>query len=842
MKEAARSAIVEGDLDATGPGPGFGGANRPSTRRAIAMTNPDLKSQLWGPAHRVTLSMLKTDVQDRRVKWPDHVITLDEITRGAFAEVNQADVPRRNHTTRPVQGYLSPTGGRVDPYVENWHAYPFPCQKPVGQIILMQDDLQGAPQPELKQSCASGLVNFQIEKGDVRSKVEILLSPTTNVYALRVSATGLKAGMALRLYRHQDQGHLRYMSSNGKFHDSVPADSAKATGPGLSIGGKEVRYDYERDASWNGPIEPPESGRDGRYFWIAQRMPAEKTFPSGFQYVMMGLVVHPDVDIKTVAGQRGLGTPPLDEDIANAPGSAATATVQANGPEKITAYVVVVTEIDAPNFMVEARRRIAEAEAKGFDAIVHESAAWYDALYDKRESGRVFYGNAGTSVTEDVETVYKSWYCRHGGGCKPDMRRYQGTASYSRLESDWQPWHGYPCYNEWFYTPSYVRNRSDAVDMWKYLIEHWADASRANAENVFGKLGIAFLHGYLPPVKADRYVHTNAVLELSFSTLGQVFRCFWDEWDYGGDHRTLENSYAYLRDMADFYGSYFQKGDDGHYHAIPSIEAECWGIYPKLLRSIDATGTLCMARWALHAASDAAEILDKDAGSRARWRDIARQIAPYPKWRKPEGEVFAGVRGVEPFWFPGDHPFYEGVFPTTLAGDVNLDSSREEKATMLRTARLVPAGPNAEALVLLGDCPETAANVSTAAQPIPDWQHLRQEVDRYPERLINSRSGRIHLFPCVPAKSAVAFRRFQARGGFLVSAARNEAGVYFVEIEARRNSKCSLMNPWPEAQLTLRTGQANRPHPLRVDRRNGECLVFEAIAGSSYRIDRRDLV
>ncbi|HEX3857074.1 MAG TPA: hypothetical protein VHY30_07250 [Verrucomicrobiae bacterium] len=54
------------------------------------------------------------------------------------------------------------------------------------------------------------------------------------------------------------------------------------------------------------------------------------------------------------------------------------------------------------------------------------------------------------------------------------------------------------------------------------------------------------------------------------------------------------------------------------------------------------------------------------------------------------------------------------------------------------------------------------------------------------ETLLNSRSGRINLFPAVLPSSEVAFRNFQASGGFLVSAAKNAGGIYYVEIQARR--------------------------------------------------------
>ena len=583
----------------------------------------------------------------------------------------------------------------------------------------------------------------------------------------------------MRLYRHRDQGHRYYMTPDGK--SFLPR--AQNTAPG-SKERAVAEYNFEADAAWNGPMDPPESGREGRYFWIRQRMPPEKTFPEGFTYVMMGLVSG-DADIEVINGQTGLGTlpriaaktsgsDPYATDvyferwyaaIREAPGSAATAKLQAAGSGKLQAYVTVVTQLDAPDIMAEAKRRLAEAEKAGFSGLVTENAAWYGDLYDRRESGRVFCGDQGREATEDIRAIYRSWYCGHGGACKTDARKYQASVHFAVPEQDWQNWHGLPCYNELFYTPTMVRNRADAVDMWWQLMEHWLPAARRNAREVFDMPGMYLVHGYLPPIKPDRYVHTNSQLELCLDTAAQVVKVIWDEWDYGGDEKFLrEKLYPALRDLAVFYAAYAQKSDDGFYHVIPAVEAEAWGIYPEFSRSKDAISALCMFRWTFQRAAEAAKHLGVDADLSAKWLEMASHMAPYPVYQDASGLVFNSVPGVKPSWKYGDHPWYIGVYPTTLADELNLDSDEKTKAMMIRTARSAPASPSSEVFVLLGACAETTATMVTEeVRPIKDLHVLRAEVDRHPERLVNSRSGRIHLFPCVPSWASVAFHRFQAR-------------------------------------------------------------------------------
>src|SRR5581483_4421644 len=88
-------------------------------------------------------------------------LTIDDVRAGAFSPANRGfdDMPPGQR--RPVRGYLKPEGGREDRYA-CWNAYPFPCEKPVGQIILGLDELAGAPNPNLTQSCADGVMRLAL--------------------------------------------------------------------------------------------------------------------------------------------------------------------------------------------------------------------------------------------------------------------------------------------------------------------------------------------------------------------------------------------------------------------------------------------------------------------------------------------------------------------------------------------------------------------------------------------------------------------------------------------------------------------------------------------------------
>jgi hypothetical protein len=814
LREAAHSVFLQSTLNPTNSQPDSGGG--PFQGASMVISNLKMRSTIWGPPNRITVSVTKNDVWDRRLhEFP--VPTLQDLIDGADAPINKNYVGVRGNSLRPVDlGWLRKEGGSYDPYRKPMR-YAFPSLKPVGQIIVGIDDLAGAKTPTLNQSCANGLVRLEAANGDAKVSLEYVLGMTSNTYAIRGDLAGLKKPVSLRLYRHRDTSHLIYMTSDGKHY----------TNP-----------DAEADKAFNAPVDPPTSGQDGRYFWIRQKMPPEKTFPDGFEYVLMGVVKSPaQVKLDSVEGQTHLGTPPQNQRlngewknimrpaIADAPGAAATA-ILTPADEKLEALITVVTSSDGQDIMSIAKQRLSQMEPGGFDAVLQENVRWWNAFYDKREDGRVFYGDSGRTITDDIRAIYRSWTCNHGGGTKTDMRRYEGSASYALPERDFQEWDSSPCYNEIFHTSRFVRNWGDSVDMYKELIWHWLPGAKQNAHDMFGMPGMLISHGYLPPVKPDRYVHTTITLELCLGTMGQIMKPVWDEWDYGGDVNYLrEQCYPLMREMAMFYVAYARKGSDGYYHVIPSMEEERWGIYPQFARNRDVISSLCMFRWGLTRAADAAELLGVDAELREQWRQVAAQLAPYPTWKKPQGVIFAGMPDVEPMHLPGDHFGDAASYPTVLADEINLDSPAEQREMMIRTVTTLRSGNTTEALLLLG------------RRDDPGATRRRSSSGGDAEALLNSRSGRIYLFPVVTPSAEIAFHHFQARGGFLVSAARNADGVYFLEIRPRRDNQCRLMNPWPGKTVVIHESGKTEPVPAQIDRANGECIVFATVANHQYRID-----
>ena len=842
---------------------------------------PKMKGCVWGRPENLTLSLLKTNVFDRRYirKEP---FTMEKVLRGAYSEANKDfdDMPYWGRV-RCKFGVLDERGGRIDHYAWS-ESYSFPCQKAVGQIIVKAPDFEGTHQPEATQRMKDGSTNTNLQNGQgAKLGLQYLMSMTRNLIAVKADYEGLEKGIAFRLFRHQDQAHRRYMDENGNF---IPKKDRRITYFPADASGKFEYYDFEADAAVNGPFEPPQSGKEGRFFWITQRFPAESTFPEGFRYVMMGLLSKPNAAIETADNQKGLGTPQyaiheVDENgnilhtdeekmmriyqnqlrgvgfeneyykqetgfrnIRNAPGSAATCAVPGDKAGEAVLYVAVVTSNEAADIFAEARRQLAEAEALGFDALAGENKAWYEDLYDKREQGRIVVPGGKKGAVDDAMLVdaFTSWSYRLGGYCLPDPSKFEGSASYAAFDNDTHSWHSLPCYNEIFDTDRIVRNRPEPLYMWPQLCTYWHEALKGKAHDLFGLPGMAIAHGYLPPTVPDPWYVENQCLDYTIDSFGQVAKIIWDLWDYQGDGTYLrEQAYPVIRDLAVFYEAFARRNYDGKLYSLsPVVETENWGISYGLKFATNTTAAITMVRKILNCAIEGATLLGVDQDRIAGWKEVADHLPPFPRFHMATGDILGGNSGAIPRWTAGDHGHFTASYTVTISDEINLDSPQEDKDRMIRSMDCVRCEADDNVYALLGALKDhTSCGYNYEAKRIEDEEQLAREAANVPERLLNSRSGRIHLFPAVPEGFPIAFRGFLARGGFEVSAAKDASGVSGVVIRARRSVPCSIMNPWPGRKPILTDLDMGKPIPYAKDEANGQCVRFEAQAGHSYSLD-----
>jgi hypothetical protein len=668
--------------------------------------------------------------------------------------------------------------------------------RPVGQLLLLADDFAGAPQPQVTTAISNCVSTFSLKQGGASADLTYFSTRSNrNVLVIQANCTGLTKPALVRVFNFQNPGK-----------------------------------------------ESPVSGNDGTYFWLRQTLPAEKTFPNGFEYYFMAKVVGTNVTLANVDGATGMGSPTFGRDA----GCAATATVAPGATTSFVVYATVVTQAETSNPLAEARKRLDDAEHQGVAALVAENQAWCQSLYERRERGRIFTGDFSNDLKDILMPFFYegSWQNRHAYMSSPDPSKYEGDACYAGLEVEAAPWYGIFCFNEELYTGDFVAGRDETIaPYYVTLINFWRQAWEKHAIDA-GKEGMYFIRGYVPPVKNDVYYSydQDAMQGNDYATMLWCYKNVWNEYDYGGrDDAFLRTSvYPGLRDVADFFGSLVTMGDDGFYHID-----QCEMRENEFGR--DAMDCVASAKWFWKRAIEASVTLNTDYAKRSQWKDFLNKMAPY--YVMPDGTLGGIVENGQVRQFKMLQHFV-----VNEADEYNLESSPEERQRAYDSTDHTFLG--ADIPTLLGRDPDTF----TGGAPNWFWMFCRQPWLMYyaikvlgpgingpttldtpikktvacwfePERLCNSRSGTIFFFPCVPSHFDVAFKEMQARGGFLVTGELRKGVVTYAQVKARREAVCAVMDPWPDKSLLIT--QAPENVPVKTVH-TGNKYRFVAEAGKTY--------
>ncbi|MDR1783448.1 MAG: hypothetical protein LBR13_04230 [Dysgonamonadaceae bacterium] len=834
--------------------------------RTMTTSSLTTRAAIWGSPDAITISMLKTDIFDRRYIDRDR-FTMANLLEGAYSEANKDlnDMPMAG-MTRPSFFSLDKRGGRYNHGIWS-EIYPFPCQKPVGQVIIKSPDFKGIEQPIATEHRNSGEITINLDNGSKKLNIGYLLSMEKNITAIDLQYENLENAVTIRLFRNLDTGQRRYKEADGtfkKFTVYQPADSNKPL----------EYYDFEPDKDKIAEFEPPKYGREGRFFWIEQVFPSEPTFPEGFRYVIMAMVSNVPCDYSEHALQKDLGTKPIiprDNQgylmlpnirtmthpemqelqslnysyVADAPGVAVDATLKKSANGKARLYFAIVTLNETKDYFARAKELLLAAEKQGYEKMVAENKAWYDRLFEKRENGRILLGK----TTEEraltsrslFNEAYKSWTSGHLGDCLPNPSKLEGSASYAVFDSDIQNWHSLPCYNELFTEGRYfMRNQYEPKLQWAQLAMHWHETFKEKARVKFGLPGLVMAHGYLPPAKQSPWYVENDVLDYTMEVSGQIMKVIWNFWDYTGNEIFLRDTvYPLLKDLAIFYEAFARRGWDGKFYNLePTVETESYGISYRMEYTRNNTGSITVFRKILNLAAEAADYLKTDGEQAKKWREVAGKLPKYPVYRVESGAILGANEKAFPRYTRGDHGMYPGFYPVTIADEINLDSPQELKDLISRTADVIGHGNNANAYVLVGKAKnDIPRRYAYGASAIESYSALASQISSVPERLMNSRSGRIHLFPAVPDWTVASFRNFLARGAFEVSAARDETGILAVTIKARRSIPLKLMNPWLGKSPKVTDLSTGKPITYHLEKSNGECINFDVEAGHLYSFD-----
>lgn len=733
--------------------------------------NEDMEMSFWSQPPALTFSVAKNDVWDRRYFADSKkIITLEDVRRACLS----GKVGRHTDLGLPNTAHAL------------YHEYDFPCPKPVGQIIIRCADIEGHDRYTAGETAGHGVV-AEAAKDGARVSVWAELHRTKNLLVVRGECAGLTQPIRVQFYRHKD---------------TTPRDMSIVT---LCHYGGKSNYDYAQDRPHNGPLPDPEAGRDGPLFWVRQKFHADKTFPKGFEYVMMGFIdgascetttenravragegaivhaIEPDVH-KRLAGwlrERRMGT----ERVNNADyGSLATATLEPK-TSSFRLYVAVVTTRDAADPLAAAKAMLTEARQAGAERLMEQSASATEAQVRAWRNSRVMHYNA-TSCTY----------------------------------ADSTPWHGDYHFNEGYFLPTIVSGGAHTLEQRLLMFEGMLPALKRNAREVYDCSGICFpLVHY--PIKSDRVVYASVTWEFGLENTALMLQPYWHIFQYTQDKDFLRTrAYPMMREGARFYADYVTKGDDGCYHVIPTVSQEHWGFTPKFKLNRDSVGALSFVKYHLRACIRASEILGLDADERGRWHEIVAHLAPYPTLETKDGPVFCDMRDAPRLL---NYNITANLVMALWAEDISLDSPPDILEMARRSYRAIPDKEHSPRKGYL--------------QRIALHLGMTDKLCLWPQGRVLSWPGRIHLYAGVPKGLAVNdhFSGLLAVGGFEVSASHFGTKVGRLRIKSMVGGKCKVKSPWHPAQVVI-LDMAQRQKVTHVMDR--DTIAFDTEPGHTYAV------
>jgi hypothetical protein len=345
----------------------------------------------------------------------------------------------------------------------------------------------------------------------------------------------------------------------------------------------------------------------------------------------------------------------------------------------------------------------------------------------------------------------------------------------------------------------------------------------------------------------------------------------WWRYRYTGDKEWLRtHAYPLLRDAAEFYRSLVKKGEDGRYHLSgTNAHEDFWGVGDSIM-------DMAAIRGVVPPAIHAAEILGVDADLRPQWKELLDNLAPYPMGSDARSKAITGGALADDVWSAG---YLGGVSGRYNPEDVWLNPVFPFENWTLETRsppvdrivqKLLDLAPRHQSVLNQGGALSTAIRSPIAAaragrgQEMPgilasyyasfcalpnglslfegenaqSIEHLGLLTTVLQESLLQSVSARpggpevISVFPAWPKHWQASFRLL-ARGGCLVTSARGDGKVAFVEIESRLGETCRLRNPWSVACQVTEIGGETRV----ID---GDVLTFDTASGKRYRVVPKD--
>ena len=521
-----------------------------------------------------------------------------------------------------------------------------------------------------------------------------------------------------------------------------------------------------------------------------------------------------------------------------------------------TLALTVVSTFDAPDTLTEAKRRLDRVTDAYMPVSFNAAAEW-----NKHQWNRSWIRLPSTELSRPwYWSVYQAMASRKPG---------KAPAGYLA------PWYQSSHANWGCHILTYEQtktnlgllptNHAELLEPWFRLLRDSKEKLQAFTRNYYGLNGTAYPHAISGTgTVIASYITLNGT-QMNLQTVGESVKYCWDYYDFTGDRAFLAQvGYPLIKDAATFYHEYLLTDDEtGEKYIFPSRSQEyvnTVGLANEFMTNslID----LCMARFTLQKAAEAARILKTDDMLAAAWEADANALRPdYAVW--PDGTWKTAedtddrtldygpplVTDVAPVAYTGEVDAWHGATPalteaakkTVMKLVPDNEIPWDRSFGMIARIRMGDKAYAARMLKLIPSQYEEGGNLDAPIHPDCDYCVCKggaSTAEVITEMLLQSQGNVLRVFPAWdPAAGDAAFWSLRARGAFLVSAEMRGGETAYAVVRSLRGNTCRFALPFGEEKTRVRDLETNREVPYTVQDGN---LVFAAEAEHEYAIERTE--
>ncbi|MBN2592342.1 MAG: glycoside hydrolase N-terminal domain-containing protein [Sedimentisphaerales bacterium] len=512
----------------------------------------------------------------------------------------------------------------------------------------------------------------------------------------------------------------------------------------------------------------------------------------------------------------------------------------------------IATSKESEEPLKTARSNCEKALQAGFSNSLSTHWQWWDSYWEK------------SSIQIPNKIIERQWYLemyKFGAAARSDTPPISLQGPWTADDMKIPPWKGdyhHDLNTELCYWPAYSGNHLEgALGFVKWLWET-RDNAKSWTQRFFDKPGLNV------PMTADlnqqqiggwhQYTH-------SATTAAWLAHHFYLQWRYSMDRDFLKNrAYPWLRETSIFLEAITEKGPDGKrmlpLSSSPEINdnrLEAW--FPTITNY-----DLALIRWVLEKTAELANKTGNYEEAR-RWRKVLFEmpdLAIDPKSKKllvakdyplaASHRHFSHLMAIHPLglicWENG--PQDRAIIRTSMADLEKNGTSQWCGYSFSWLANLAARARDGEKAEMALEIFSTAFCLRNSFHCNGDQSGKGYSNFRYrpftlegnfaaaaglQEMLLQSYSGKIRLFPAVPADwKDISFKTLRAEGAFLVSSERRDGQTQTVTIISEKGGVCRLENPFGkngyESKGIERTAFSDSGHSLVVSTSAGQKITL----------------